>query len=254
MVTLSDRKYAVRQFMIIGLMLVFALSVLALRAMPAQAATDAQNRPIGFRLMWANRTAMRLRWSASRGARSYAYRLYQMDGMQVRSGQKPSQCRTVAFAGLHSGWRYRSVVWSVPADRPGPRATLYVTLPGSAPPREDAYRWAESQAGTPYVWGGEGRRGYDCSGLVQSAYLHVGIWLPRTTGAMLRDRKLEREALPRQGDLVFFGSGHVELDDTRVSSFGAESGNTRARAGASWYRWWPHNWWPTAFYRVRGAG
>jgi hypothetical protein len=254
MVTLSSRKLPVRQFMIVGLMLVFALAAVALRALPARATTDTQNRPAGLHLMWATRTAMRLGWPAARGARAYSYRIYQMNGVQVRAGREPGYRRTVALAGLHPAWRYRSVVWAAPADRSGPHATLYVTLPGSVPLREQAYRWAESQAGTPYAWGGEGHRGYDCSGLVQAAYTHAGIRLPRTTGEMLGDRKLERESLPRQGDLVFFGSGHVELDDSRGWSFGAESGNGHPHAGASWYRWWPGNWWPTAFYRVRGAG
>jgi hypothetical protein len=71
---------------------------------------------------------------------------------------------------------------------------------------------------------------------------------------MLSFGKLERESSPHQGDLVFFGSGHVELYDSRGRSFGAESGPNSGHAGAWWYPWWPGNWWPTAFYRVQRAG
>jgi cell wall-associated NlpC family hydrolase len=231
-----------------------ALAAAAALALPAQAMTPARTPLPGFHLMRATRTAMRLGWSASRGARSYSYRLDQMNGIQVRSGSGPGFYHTVNFSGLHPGWEYRATVRVNPADGPGQLAVLYVTLPGSAPPREYAYQWAESQAGTRYVYGAEGLGGYDCSGLVRTAYRHAGIWLPRTTGQMLGYRRLDRESSPRQGDLVFFGTGHVELYDSQDRSFGAESGPDNKHAGSWWYRWWPGNWWPTAFYRVHGAG
>jgi cell wall-associated NlpC family hydrolase len=116
--------------------------------------------------------------------------------------------------------------------------------------RELAYRWAQTQAGAPYRYGGQGDGGYDCSGLVRTAYRQAGIWLPRTTGEMLQYRRLDQEASPRQGDLVFFGTGHVELYAGPDRSFGAETNRT----GTWWNRWWPGSWWPTAFYRVSGAG
>jgi cell wall-associated NlpC family hydrolase len=229
-----------------------ALGAAALGALPAQAATFAPSPPPGFHLMWATRTAMRLGWSATRGAWSYSYRLEQMNGVRVRSGSEPGYYHTVTFSGLHPGWRYRSVVWADPAR--GPSATLYIALPAPTPLRQYALQWAESQAGTPYVYGDQGQHGYDCSGLVRTAYGHAGIWLPRTTEEMLSDRRLNRESSPRQGDLVFFGTGHVELFDSRDRSFGAESGPEDKHGGVWWYQWWPGNWWPTAFYRVQRAG
>jgi cell wall-associated NlpC family hydrolase len=41
--------------------------------------------------------------------------------------------------------------------------------------------YAVAQLGKPYVWGGVGPVGYDCSGLVMMAYEAAGISLPRTT-------------------------------------------------------------------------
>jgi cell wall-associated NlpC family hydrolase len=231
--------------MLAGL-LPLVLAAAASLTVPAQAATFAPDPLPGVRLMWATQTAIRLGWATAGGA--WFYSVDQLNGMQVRSGSEPGYYHTVTLTGLHPGWRYRCTVWSNPADGPGRPATRYVTLPQLLPPREYAYQWAEAQAGTPYVYGAEGHGGYDCSGLVRTAYQHAGIWLPRTTGQMLGDPVLQRVATPQQGDLVFFGSGHVELYDRQDWSFGAED------AGSSWYRWWPGNWWPTAFYRVNGAG
>jgi cell wall-associated NlpC family hydrolase len=70
-----------------------------------------------------------------------------------------------------------------------------------------AVRFALAQIGTPYLWGGEGPGGFDCSGLVQAAYQAAGVALPRVaqqqydTGPRLQPG----EAL-QPGDLVFFGA------------------------------------------------
>jgi cell wall-associated NlpC family hydrolase len=44
-----------------------------------------------------------------------------------------------------------------------------------------AIAYAVAQLGKPYIWGGTGRTGYDCSGLVMMAYAAAGISLPRTS-------------------------------------------------------------------------
>ncbi len=240
---------AVRKVAVTGLM-PLVLAGMALHVPPAQAATDVQSPRGGVHVMWATKTAVRFGWPTAPVAALYAYQLYQMNGVRVRAGRLSGLDQTVTCAGLHPGWRYRIQVRADPgAADSGWYATASVSLPGSAPPREIAYRWAETQAGARYRYGGEGHGGYDCSGLVRIAYQHAGIWLPRTTGEMLQYRRLAEESAPRQGDLVFFGTGHVELYAGPDRSFGAETNP----AGTWWNRWWPGNWWPTAFYRVSGA-
>ena len=108
-----------------------------------------------------------------------------------------------------------------------------------------AYYWALSQKGHPYQWGGTGP-GFDCSGLVMMAYRHAGIDLPRTTYGMLNSPLLVRVAHPREGDLAFYGLGHVELFRRWGYTFGAHDYSTPV--SLVHYGW---GWKPTAYYRVR---
>jgi cell wall-associated NlpC family hydrolase len=56
------------------------------------------------------------------------------------------------------------------------------TLPSGTPQAVvTAIAYAADQLGKPYLWGGVGPAGYDCSGLVMMAYQAAGISLPRTT-------------------------------------------------------------------------
>lgn len=116
------------------------------------------------------------------------------------------------------------------------------------PLRLRALRWAEAQAGKPYIWGGTGPYGFDCSGLVFEAYRHAGITnLGRDTFEMLAQAGsvLIRVSVPERGDLAFYGSGHVELV-TRTGTFGALEPGTLI----GWHH--PNAWWhPTAYYRVK---
>jgi peptidoglycan DL-endopeptidase CwlO len=144
-----------------------------------------------------------------------------------------------------------ALVFTVPASaatHPPPRAANVVTRhPGAL-----AYAWATAQHGKPFAWGARGPYAYDCSGLVQDAYRHAGIVLPRDTTGMVRSSRLVRipRAEARRGDLAFYGPPgapeHVALVDTGDVVFSAY----RPGQPAGWSedsRWWN----PDAFYRVR---
>ena len=77
-----------------------------------------------------------------------------------------------------------------------------------------AVAWAESQIGTPYVWGGETPGvGFDCSGLVQAAYRVAGVALPRVAQDQYDETpKLSAGQPLAPGDLVFFGDGPAAID------------------------------------------
>ncbi|WP_431982622.1 NlpC/P60 family protein [Streptomyces qinglanensis] len=97
-----------------------------------------------------------------------------------------------------------------PAARPVPEET-----PGPAPVGRAAraVSFARSALGKPYVWGGTGPSGYDCSGLTQAAWRAAGVSLPRTTYSQIRvGRRVPRADLA-PGDLVFFydSISHVGL-------------------------------------------
>jgi cell wall-associated NlpC family hydrolase len=82
----------------------------------------------------------------------------------------------------------------------------------AGPTAAAAVSYALAQLGTPYLWGGEGPGGFDCSGLVQAAYRAAGVSLARTAQAQYDNGPPISNSQPLQpGDLVFFGSdtGHV---------------------------------------------
>ncbi len=116
--------------------------------------------------------------------------------------------------------------------------------------RMRAYRWAASQRGKPYCWGGTSGC-FDCSGLVMAAYQHVGLSFGRDTTEMLASSRLIRVGRRhiKKGDLAFYGTGHVELVAGRKYTLGALEAGTVI----GWHRvniWWH----PTMYFRIRGAG
>jgi cell wall-associated NlpC family hydrolase len=112
--------------------------------------------------------------------------------------------------------------------------------------RNRAMRWALHQAGKPYVWGGAGPGGFDCSGLVMAAWATQGVRLPHRTYDMLSSGLLIPVAHPKYGYLAFYGPGHVELYVRPGVTWGAH--HTGTVIGYTYYSAYYH---PTAFYRPR---
>ena len=79
---------------------------------------------------------------------------------------------------------------------------------------------ARKMLGVPYRYGGTDPRGFDCSGLVQYAFNHAGVKLPRTSRDIFRSSQLIDPKKLQAGDLVFFAISkskvsHVGIYDDR---------------------------------------
>lgn len=74
---------------------------------------------------------------------------------------------------------------------------------------DTAIAWAEAQIGQPYLYGGEGNGGFDCSGLIQMAFRAAGVALPRT--AQSQYDATQRVSIPQPGDLVFYGTSPTNV-------------------------------------------
>ena len=94
------------------------------------------------------------------------------------------------------------------------------------PPRLVAFDWAKSQAGKPYIYGGTGPNGYDCSGLVYAAYKRAGFTLPRTTNghAGLQQVRPHRQSSTRRAGVLRLRPRRVRDERTphnlRCAAFG----------------------------------
>ena len=62
----------------------------------------------------------------------------------------------------------------------------------------------KSYLGTPYKWGGNSKKGIDCSGLTQNCYKSIGIDLPRTAKAQSKIGNKKSWNEIRAGDIVYF--------------------------------------------------
>ncbi|WP_370011574.1 C40 family peptidase [Nocardiopsis sp. LDBS0036] len=93
---------------------------------------------------------------------------------------------------------------------------------GSAPDEltQAVVDWALAQRGKPYVWGGVGPNGFDCSGLMQKAYESIGVTIPRISQDQWGFGPEVSQGEEQPGDLVFFhvsrageppGPGHVGM-------------------------------------------
>ncbi|WP_435107172.1 C40 family peptidase [Nocardiopsis synnemataformans] len=87
-----------------------------------------------------------------------------------------------------------------------------------------AARWALEQVGTPYVWGGVGPNGFDCSGLTMRAWESAGVDIPRVTTDQYQAGTRVDVAALAPGDLLFYDTSPYAPGDppTHVTMYVGE--------------------------------
>jgi hypothetical protein len=111
---------------------------------------------------------------------------------------------------------------------------------------DDLLAAGRGELGKPYVYGTEGPSTFDCSGLMQWLFAHVGISLPRTSQEQQAAATPVKVPLP--GDLVFYGrpAHHVGLYIGAGKMINAPDVNQRVRIDSVGT--------PTSYGRVAGLG
>ncbi|MGW4803621.1 C40 family peptidase [Kitasatospora sp. NPDC004272] len=107
-------------------------------------------------------------------------------------------------------WRYTSH-HDVYVERTGDRGSSGQSAgqsagQGAASGVEAAVTYALAQVGKPYVWGGNGPNGFDCSGLVQQAFRRAGVSTPRVADDQYRAATPIGSGQLQRGDLVFWSN------------------------------------------------
>jgi peptidoglycan DL-endopeptidase CwlO len=81
---------------------------------------------------------------------------------------------------------------------------------------------AARYVGTPYVYGGSGPGGFDCSGFTSYVYRQLGISLPRSSGAQRAVGRVVSRSEARPGDLIWtpghiaiYAGGNQQIDSPR---------------------------------------
>lgn len=126
---------------------------------------------------------------------------------QVLSGQRPdSAAETMAVVS-------RSIKVTPEPGRPGdlpgadPVAAATGAVGASSQLQQQSVKFALAQKGEPYVWGGTGPNGWDCSGLMQAAWAKAGKSIPRVTYDQWKQMKPVQMTDLQPGDLVFSRPG-----------------------------------------------
>lgn len=89
-------------------------------------------------------------------------------------------------------------------NAPAPSGAPSASAPGGLGP--SLLEWARGKIGVPYVWGGTGPDGYDCSGLVFAGMKSLGKAIARTAASQYSTLANVPFEERQPGDLVFYSS------------------------------------------------
>ncbi|WP_435298595.1 NlpC/P60 family protein [Timonella sp. A28] len=101
------------------------------------------------------------------------------------------------------------------------------TSVGSASGGKKAISEAKNHLGKPYVWGGTGPNGFDCSGLTSVAWRKGGVNLTRTSRSQYTQVLKIKLANMRPGDLVFWGNNSAANDGNSITHVAIYMGNNQ---------------------------
>jgi len=97
--------------------------------------------------------------------------------------------------------------------------------------------------GTPYLWGGTTKAGFDCSGFIQYIFDKYKLDLPRTSKTQAKEGTWVDQDNLRAGDLVFFntngqGISHVGifLGENKFAHSSSSKGVTISSLSESYYK------------------
>lgn len=116
---------------------------------------------------------------------------------------------------VHTIAKRTTVRHAAPQRRTAYRLVAQQTATRKAPPVRSGVAavvsFARSKVGGPYVSGGTGPRGYDCSGLTRAAFRRIGVSLPHSAAQQGRRGRHVAKSQRRAGDLMYWREGHVAI-------------------------------------------
>jgi len=138
----------------------------------------------------------------ARGIDAYYFR-HESGLYKVRFGNHPDyrSARSEAEALQSQGLIDRFFI-VIPDDY----AAARIARDGRGDLRAELVSTARRFIGVPYLWGGEDRQGFDCSGLTMVCYRLNGLNLPRNSRSQYRAGRQVSKSQLKNGDLVFFAT------------------------------------------------
>lgn len=141
-------------------------------------------------------------------------------------------------AAVAAKWRYDAAVRAAVAAKWRAAAAAAYTAPAASGLGQAALNNARSRLGAPYVWGGQGPWGFDCSGLIAWAYRSAGYNMPGGSYNQWNHGRFISQGQLAPGDLVFYGPGgsqHVAIYAGNGQVVQASNYNTGVHTAGLYY-------------------